>query len=175
MKILRHILIVAAAVLLLVGFPVIASGYPARFFSGVDAVASATVMIDQPSGGYVVLINRNRHPDEDNLAVWEDYFSGKEIGFLFEDIHCMVGDSDPAGLELARSFQSRLPENQMALRTEDLTLMLSKAHSGGFDVILMSEEAFDAWNAGILIDYENTLVIEAGSPDHRSGAESEGL
>ena len=46
-----------------------------------------------------------------------------------------------------KSFQSRLPENQMSVRLEDITLMLSKAQYGRFDVILMSREIYEASGA----------------------------
>ena len=161
MRILRHVIIVAAAVFLLVGLPVIQTGYLTRLISGADTIASATVIIDQPSGGYIVLINKDLHTNTENLAVWEDFFSGKEIGFLFEDIRCTVADSDPAGLELAKSFQSRLPENQMALRTEDITLLFSKVHTGQFDVVLISKEVYDAYRAGSLVKNDSTDVIES--------------
>ena len=147
MKVIRHAGVVIAALLLLAGVPVCRTGYFQNRLSGVDAVSSATMIIDQPSGAYVVLINRNLHPDAEKLATWETFFSGEEIGFLFEDISCTVADSDAAGLELAKSFQSRLPENQMSVRLEDITLMLSKAQHGRFDVILMSREIYEASGA----------------------------
>lgn len=147
MKVIRHAGVVIAALLLFVGVPVFRTGYFQNRLSGVDAVSSATMIIDQPSGAYVVLINRIRHPDAEKLATWETFFSGEEIGFLFEDISCTVADSDAAGLELAKSFQSRLPENQMSVRLEDITLMLSKAQYGRFDVILMSREIYEASGA----------------------------
>ena len=147
MKVIRHAGVVIAALLLLAGVPVCRTGYFQNRLSGVDAVSSATIIIDQPSGAYVVLINRDRHPDAEKLATWETFFSGEEIGFLFEDISCTVADSDAAGLELAKSFQSRLPENQMSVRLEDITLMLSKAQYGRFDVILMSREIYEASGA----------------------------
>ena len=147
MKVIRHAGVVIAALLLFAGVPVYRTGYFQNRLSGVDAVSSATMIIDQPSGAYVVLINRDRHPDTEKLATWEAFFSGEEIGFLFEDISCTVADSDAAGLELAKSFQSRLPENQMSVRLEDITLMLSKAQYGRFDVILMSREIYEASGA----------------------------
>ena len=48
---------------------------------------------------------------------------------------------------MARSFQSILPENQMKIRTENVILMLSKAESGRFDVIVMSKELADVYDA----------------------------
>ncbi len=162
MKLLRHVIVVLAALFLIVGLPVIRSGYLERLLSGADTIASATVIIDQPSGGYVVFINKDLHTDTDNLAVWEDFFSGKEIGFLFEDIDCVVADTDPAGLELAKSFQSRLPENQMSLRTEDATLLLSKAYYGRYDTILFSKEFCDGYNAEKMAADETDIIESEG-------------
>lgn len=145
MRILRHILTVAAASLVIFGIPALATGYPQRVISGADAISSATVIIDQPSGAYVVMINRALHPKEENLETWKTFFRGEEIDFLFEDISCTVADTDSAGLDLAQSFQSRLPENQMTVRLEDVTLMMSKAKYGRYDVILLSKEFYDAY------------------------------
>lgn len=161
MKVMRHIITVTAAVLLLFGVPVLATGYPQRVISGADAVSSATMIIDRPSGAYVVMINRAKHPNEENLATWEKFFRGEEIDFLFEDISCVVADTDTAGLEMARSFQSRLPENQMKIRLEDVTLMMSKAGYGRFDVIVLSKEFYEAYRSdGDRGRKEETVMIE---------------
>ena len=161
MNVIRHAGTIAAALLLLVGVPVYRTGYFQNKLSGADAVSSATMILDQPSGSYAVLINRDRHRNEENLEVWERFFAGEEIGYLFEDISCMVADTDAAGLELAKSFQSRLPENQMTIRLEDITLMLSKAGEGRFDVIFMSKEMYDASGAEREAMMERTDLIEA--------------
>ena len=160
MRIVRHVIAVAAGLFILVGIPVLASGYPERILSGVDTLSSATVVIEQPSGEYVVLINTDRHTNKENLATWETFFKGEEIGFLFEDISCVVADSDAEGLELARSFQSRLPENQMTLRKEDAVLMLSKVKHGLFDVALLSKEVYDLY--GPAEDNGSILFVEGG-------------
>lgn len=157
MKIRYHILIIIVALFLLVGLPLYFTG----FFDGdygVDSVSSATMIIDKPSGSYVVMINPDFHPDKDKLATWRKFFSGEEIDFLFEDISCVVADVDTAGLDIAKSFQSRLPENQMTVRIEDITLMLSKAMIDKYDVIILSKEIFDAYKA----DYgmENSIILE---------------
>lgn len=161
MKVLRHVLTVTAAVLILYGLPALATGSPQRMISGADAVSSATIIIDQPSGAYVVMINRALHPKEENLETWETFFKGEEIDFLFEDISCVVADTDAPGLELARSFQSRLPENQMSIRLEDVTLMMSKARFGRFDVMLLSKEFYDACRSDDPRERgEDTVLIE---------------
>ncbi|MCR4833708.1 MAG: hypothetical protein K5900_09030 [Butyrivibrio sp.] len=160
MRIIRHILIVTGALLVLVGIPVWSTGYIQGKLSGADVISSATVVIEQPSGAYVVIINKDFHHDEENLEIWKNFFGGEEIDFLFEDISCVVADCDAAGLELAKSFQSRLPENQMSIRIEDITLMLSKADYGKFDVIVMSKEVYDAYSAQTVEEYEQSVVLE---------------
>ena len=162
MKLIRHVVIVCIALLLLVGIPVYQTGYIQGKFSGTDTISSATVIVEQPSGEYVVLINPALHTNADNLAIWVSFFQGKEIDYLFEDISCAVADSDSAGLEIAKSFQSRLPENQMRLHTEDPTLMLSKAKYGKFDVILLSKEVADIYKASYGMDRKRTVILEEG-------------
>ena len=156
----RHMIIILAALFVLAGLPVLSTGYIQNKLSGVDAVSAATVIIDQPSGAYVVLINKDRHLNADNLETWQTFFKGEEIGILFEDISCTVADMDVSGLDMAQSFQSRLPENQMTLRKEDITLMLSKASCGLFDVIMMSKEVYDAYGAAAITDDERMVIIE---------------
>lgn len=153
-------IIILAALFVLAGLPVLSTGYIQNKLSGVDAVSAATVIIDQPSGAYVVLINKDRHLNADNLETWQTFFKGEEIGILFEDISCTVADMDVSGLDMAQSFQSRLPENQMTLRKEDITLMLSKASCGLFDVIMMSKEVYDAYGAAAITDDERMVIIE---------------
>ena len=153
-------IIILAALFVLAGLPVLSTGYIHNKLSGVDAVSAATVIIDQPSGAYVVLINKDRHLNADNLETWQTFFKGEEIGILFEDISCTVADMDVSGLDMAESYQSRLPENQMTLRNEDITLMLSKASCGLFDVIMMSKEVYDAYGAAAITDDERMVIIE---------------
>ena len=142
----RHLVTGILCAVLLVGGPIYAA-YGHGGAAAADAVSAATVIIEQPSGAYVVLINTDRHPDRENLDTWISFFKGEEIGFLFEDISLLVPGVDRAGLELAKSFQSRLPENQMKVRSEDVTLLLSKAAYGEFDMILVSKEVYDAYGA----------------------------
>ena len=54
---------------------------------------------------------------------------------------------------------TRLPENQMVLKTEDPTLMLSKAEHGKFDVIVISKEIADIYKASTVYDMDNIEVI----------------
>ena len=161
MRIIRHIIVTSFLLVLLAGIPALATGYPQKMISGADALSSASVVLDQPSGAYVAMINRDLHKNEKNLSIWQDFFRGKEISFLFEDISCLVADSDPAGLELARSFQSRLPENQMKLRTENISLLLSKVDYGLFDVVLFSREVYDAYLPYGLKENPHMILIRA--------------
>ncbi len=141
MVVIRHVITVVLTIALLVGAPVISSGYPARLISGADTISSATVIVEAPSGGYAVIINKDRHADPDKLKQWETFFSGGEIDYIFEDLSCMVASSDENGLEIAKSLQSRLPENQMSLRVVDSSLLFSKVFYGVFDVVVISDEA----------------------------------
>ncbi len=160
MKFVDHVCIVIGVLFLILGIPVIHSGYLQKV-TGADVISSASVIIDQPSGAYVVLINKEQHIDMEKLSVWETFFRGGEIDFIFEDIHCAVADSDPSGLELAKSFQSRLPENQMGISIEDMTLLLSKAVCGRYDVILISKEIYDAWNADAVFSETGADIIRS--------------
>lgn len=165
--VVRHILTVLVLLALLVGVPVFASGYPAKLISGADAISSATVILEQPTGDYIVLLNCENHSDETNFATWQTFFEGGEIDYIFEDISCLVAETDAAGLEIAKSFQSRLPENQMTLRTEDATLLFSKVEYGKFDVVLVSQEVFQAYNVGASFEYTgesgNNAAVTLGS------------
>lgn len=150
----RHIAVFAAAIALMLGLPFFTSDYYKARVSGSDAVTGASAALDAPSGEYVVLINKDKHTDESALSLWQEFFEtgeSEELYSVFEDLSCTVASSDAAGLEMAKSFQSRLPENQMSIKTEDGILMLSKAEHGRFDVIVMSKEFFDK-NSGERIE-----------------------
>ena len=159
-ELIRHLVIGLLAALLVVGGPIYAAYGPSGAASS-DAVSAATVIIEQPSGAYVVLINRDRHTDEENLKICTTFFSGGDMEILFEDISCLVPDTDASGLELAKSFQSRLPENQMKVRTENVTLLMSKAAYGEFDVILVSKEVYDAYGAQAIAKQQFVEAIES--------------
>ena len=159
MKVLRHIVVSTMMLAALLGVPAGFIAFNGGFPSGTDAISSATVVIDQPTGAYVVMINSTYHKNTDNLSTWEKFFRGEEIDFLFEDISCMVGNSDAGGTEQAKSFQSRLPENQMSLRTEDMTLLVSKLTAGRFDVVIMSEEVYYAYHMDELLS-DDVIVIK---------------
>lgn len=160
MRLVRHICVIAASLLLTAGIPLWHSGFIARMAGGADAVSSPTVVIDQPSGSYVVAINPALHTDSEKTETWKRFFHGDEIDYIFEDLSCVTATADPAGFEMAKSFQSRLPENQMKLRTEDAALMLSKASYGRFDVIVMSKEFYDAVRARLYLEDGDSLILE---------------
>ncbi len=157
---LRHVLIVTAALLVLLGIPLYLTGTIQRWLSGTDAISSATTVLDQPGGGYVVLINKEKHTNAKNLEIWQHFFAGEEVDFLFEDISCLIADTDPSGQEIAESFQSRLPANQMKIRKEDITMLLSKADHEKFDVILLSEELFTAYKGDAYVNPERVVILK---------------
>ncbi len=161
MRILHHTAVVVLALLLIVGVPVYKTGYIQEHLSHEDSVSSPTTILEQPSGAYVVLINRDRHQNAENLAVWESFFRGEEIDYLFEDITCSVAKDDAVGLELARSMQSRLPENQMKVKPEETIIMFSKIDCGHYDVVLLSREFYDFCDIGETDLGSRTDVIEA--------------
>lgn len=162
--ILKHGLLILTGVFLTLGLPFIRTDYFSALVSGVDAVTSASVILDQPSGEYVILINRALHSDAENLEDWITFFEGGDILYIFEDIACSVAKGDSGGEDMAKSFQSRLPENQMSLQTEDATLLMSRADCGKFDIIILSKEYAEAYQASTAYG-ENVEVIEITGGD----------
>lgn len=161
MSIVKHIIVTVAAIFLILGIPFISTDYfKALISDDPDAVTSASVIVDKPSGDYIVFINLNKHTNKENLALWHDFFEGKDVSFIFEDINCCVAKNDVNGLTMAQNFQSRLPENQMIISAEDSTLMLSKAEYNKFDVIVMSQEIADFYSADTLFKNSNIDVIK---------------
>ena len=142
MKTLKHLFIVAVVLFLIVGVPFMMTDYWRGLLSSdeADAVSSPSVVIDKPSGNYIVLINTRLHKDKEKLNQWIDFFSGKETDIIFEDIACTVAEGDAMGIEMADSFRSKLPENQMKIKKEEAVLVVSRAEEGKFDVLLMSKE-----------------------------------
>ena len=169
-RLLTHTGVVAAGILLLIGLPLHLSGFFYGIFglSGPDAVSGASIIVDRPSGQYVVLMNKAFHPDSEKLADWERFFSGEEVSYFFEDIACDVPSGDTGGMEMARSFQSRLPENQMSVRTEDLTLLMSRADHGLFDVLILSREYADIAGTDSL---SGDAVLEVDIASEAAGAD----
>lgn len=159
MKLPGHIAAVAGALLLTVGLPVLRSDAVRTKLRGTDAVSSASVIPPQPEGEYLVLINRDLHTDAETLALWQDFFTGDDSPIIFEDISCGTASGDAGGQQMADNFRARLPENQMRVRTEDGTLLLSKAEHGRFDVIILSADAADRYAAETLSALQNVETI----------------
>jgi len=74
MKKIVHIAVCAAGITALLGIPLILTGGLAKLTGGTDAVSSASVIIEKPSGNYTVMINRERHKNEKDLADGRDSF-----------------------------------------------------------------------------------------------------
>lgn len=129
-----------------------------------DAVSSATaqsVSAEDMSGKYVVFINRATHDKAGTTADWEKFFSfSDDVPLIMEDITCKVAEHDSEGLDTARKYQARLPENQMKIEREAGVMLLSKAELGRFDVIVMSEAAANSYSAQTLYEKENILTIK---------------
>lgn len=154
----------AAAVILALGIPLWCTGYISALMSGdTDAVTSASVVLDEPSGDFVLLINKDIHTDEDTLRDWVRFFSGDipegELIIIFEDASCSVASSDATGVEMAESLRSQLPENQLAVREEEASLLVSRADAGLFDMLLMSREFAENYHLETAYR-ENVEVVE---------------
>ncbi len=162
MKIVRHILVTVISLAVILGVPYFTSDHFKRLVSGsTDDVASASVKIDQPSGEYCVFINSASHLDKEALDLWISYFrdGNTDVITLFEDIECSVAEGDPTGLAMAQSYQSGLAQNQMTIKEEDPTLMLSKADNGKFDIMIMSAELADALKADTACERSETILL----------------
>ena len=129
-----------------------------------DAVSSATakpVSAGDMSGKYMVFINRELHDKAGTTGDWEKFFSfSDDVPLIMEDITCKVAQLDSEGLDTARKYQARLPENQMKIEQEAGVMLLSKAELGRFDVMIMSEAAAKSYSAQTLYDKENILTIK---------------
>jgi hypothetical protein len=155
--------IVLAGVFILLIVPFFTTDYFKNLLKNdTDAVSSASVIIDKPSGEYLVFINRLMHTNEENLNTWIRFFDGGEISYLFEDISCSVISTDTGAFKMAQSFQSRLPEKQMSIQTEDASLLMSRADFGKYDIIIISKEFADAYDA-MTAETDNTVLIEINS------------
>ncbi len=169
----KHAAVLTVGIILLLGLPLLKVK---NVFSGAstDAVSSASVIIEQPSGNYIVLIEKDIHSDEKKLEAWVDFFSGGDFTYLFEDIVCSVSSSDPGATNMAKSFQSRLPENQMRIQMEDATLLTSRIEYGKYDVVILSEEMAEKSGIDAEKCKENAMVIHIGSENNlQSGSDGE--
>ena len=141
-----------------------AGGYINWSSDSPDAVSSATakpVSAGDMSGKYIVFINRELHDKAGTTGDWEKFFSfTDDVPLIMEDITCKVAQFDSEGLDTARKYQARLPENQMKIEQEAGVMLLSKAELGRFDVMIMSEAAAKSYSAQTLYDKENILTIK---------------
>ena len=143
---LLHAGAVLAALMLLAGLPILTHFDIFGSVSDPDAVSGASMELpDQPSGDFVVLMNSSLH--KDTLEDWQLFFTGEDLPVIFEDIQCIVAEGDSGGQQLAERFMAQLPENQMTLRTEDPTLLVSKAEAGFIDVAVFSKEMAESFSS----------------------------
>lgn len=167
LSVLKHICIVAAAIFVLLGIPFLTSDYFKALVSGSDAVSSASVIMDAPSGNYLVFINSELHTDEEALEEWKNFFNGEDE-IIFEDISCSVATGDSGGQTMAESYQSRLPENQMKIKSDASVMMLSRLESGEYDVVVMSGEFADSYGVDESSG-KNAVVLEVkGASDEKN-------
>ena len=131
-----------------------------------DAVAQATIEIpDEPSGEYYIFINKRLH--RDSINDWISFFNDDEFAVIFDDIKCIAPKGDVNGIQLAERYKAQLPENQMTLRTEDPTLLASKAEQGYIDMAVFSVEMAEAMGIqGDSVEKDIVLIqLRGGSED----------
>ena len=164
MRLLRHVMVVTAALfflLLLPGWFLTDGGK--LFAGGADAVSGATMELpDQPSGRYVIIVNRDRHPAA--MEDWTAFFEEREVGVIMEDISCLTAAADAGGVQLAERYQARLAENQMTLNRENSLLVVSRAEHGLYDVIILSEEMADSLDFSAVYARPEAVVLQIGGP-----------
>ena len=162
MNLLKHIATFGIAAAILIGGPVAAfANFDAigAKLAGVDTVSAATTIQDAPSGHYTILINRALHRNAEVLSDWVTFFSGEDAPLIMEDVDCMALDGDAPGIDMAKSLMSRLPENQMKLHVVDAVLGMSKADIGQFDVLVMSDEMYEALSADTVAQHQDVEVV----------------
>ena len=107
-----------------------------------DVNAGATIPLpDVPSGEFLILMKSSKH--QENISDWETFFlySDREyVPVIFDDITCSIADSDFSARELGTRYQAYLPVNQMKIKYENATLLVSKVEQGYFDVAIFSLE-----------------------------------
>ena len=154
MKVFAHLGVILGALFLCLGLPALAY-LPVG--DGVDAVSSASLEVpEQPSGSFVVILNRGRH---DALEEWTDFFTEREVGVIMEDLRCATAAGDETGWELAKRYQARLAENQMALCRENGVLLVSKAEQGFYDLVILSKEMAEAYDYSAVYARPDALVL----------------
>ena len=158
MKRWTHIGAVTLALFVTLGIPALAYvDFPA-LFGAVDAVSRASMELpEQPSGNFVILLNRTRHSG--TAEDWTTFFSGGETDVIMDDVACLAAQGDATGVQLAERFRSRLAENQMTVRTINPTLLASRADAGVYDVAIVSEEMAEALTLSTAYERAETAVI----------------
>ena len=164
-KILTHVLFIVIAILIIFGTAFL---YTNKFWinliSGqVDTITSASVIIERPKGDYIILINTNFHKEKEVLEDWCDFFSAKEVSFIFEDISCSIATGDSGATKMAESFRSRLPENQMKIKDENTVLLASRVEENLFDIVIMSQEFIELND--IKLSSKNVKIIQINDED----------
>ncbi len=163
MRAFAHIATIAVLMGVCLGIPFAAFGDMSKVASIAqgrpDVVSSATVIQEEPSGHYTIIINRDLHTDAEVLGHWEMFLAGDDAPLIMEDVTCVALEGDAGGLELANQLASRLPANQMKVHIENSALALSKADNGIFDIIVMSDEMADATGASSVCDKPFADVI----------------
>ena len=159
---LRFLSVVVAAALIICLLT--AGGYMNLDSDSPDAVSSATaqtVSAGDMEGKWVVLINRELHDQADTTADWQKFFTFSDnVPLIMEDITCKVAEGDSSGIETAKKYQARLPENQMKIVQEAGAMLVSKAELMRFDVIILSEAAANTYSAQTLYEINNILKIK---------------
>ena len=158
MRIIKHITVILVSLFIILGIPTaIYVDITALFHSkNHDAVSRATLALpEQPSGEFVILLNRERHNDTVNQ--WETFFSGSDAGVIMDDICCCTIESDLTGIQLAERYRARLPENQMRINYESGLFLVSKAEYSLFDLIILSKEAADIYGFDNI--YQNNEIV----------------
>lgn len=159
-EIILHISVCLVSLFLVLGLPFIMSDTFAKIInSQADSITSSSVVVDAPSGEYIVLLNKDKHTDEKKLDQWITFFSGEDAGFIMEDIECLIPEGDAGGENMAISLQSKLATNQMSIKRMNPTLLFSRADNSKFDCIVMSKEYADAYSATTSYSNENVEVI----------------
>ncbi len=159
MKILKHILVVLAALFLTLGVPTLCYvDVPALLSGNADAVTHAsTYLPDTPSGEFIVLVNEKNQAGY--IDQWREFFTEGDAGVIMSDISCMVIEGDVNAQQLAERFQARLPENQMTISTENGLLVASRAESGVFDAIVVSGEMAQSYKMQDIFTKDNVVCI----------------
>ena len=156
---MKHAAAVFLALFVTLGIPSLAYvDFSALFGGKVDAVSGASLELpEQPSGNFVILLNRDRH--KDTAEEWTTFFSGGETDVIMDDVACMAAQGDATGIQLAERFRSRLAENQMTVRQVDPTLLASRADAGAYDAVIVSAEMADALTLSTAYGRAETAVI----------------